>query len=95
MALGFEWDQYKARANLAKHQVSFEEALTVFADPLARIFDDEEHSTVERRELIIGHSIDRRMIVVCFTTCGTRIRLFSARKATPVERKDYEENVSL
>jgi uncharacterized protein len=94
MALGFEWDQRKARANLAKHQVSFEEALTVFADPLARIFDDEKHSTDERRELIIGHSIERRRIVVCFTTRRTRIRLFSARKATHIERKDYEENVS-
>jgi uncharacterized DUF497 family protein len=94
MALEFEWDQDKARANLARHQVAFEEALTVFADPLARIFDDEEHSTVERREPIIGHSIGRRMIVVCFTTRGTRIRLFSARKTTRTERKDYEENVS-
>ena len=47
--------------------VAFEEALTVFADPLARIFDDEQHSADERRELIIGHSIERRMIVVCFT----------------------------
>ncbi|MGA2262950.1 MAG: BrnT family toxin [Acidobacteriota bacterium] len=86
--------QDKARANQAKHQVSLEEALAVFADPLARIFDDEEHSTVERRELIIGYSTERRMIVVCFTTRGTRIRLFSARKATRMERKDYEENVS-
>ena len=93
MALEFEWDQEKARANLAKHQVAFEEAITVFADPLARIFDDEQHSADELRELIIGHSIERRMIVVCFMTRGTRIRLFTARKATRIERKDYEENV--
>ena len=93
MALEFEWDQEKARANLAEHQVAFEEAITVFADPLARIFDDEENSTVERRELNIGRSIERRMIVVCFTTRGTRIRLFTARKTIRIERKDYEENV--
>jgi uncharacterized DUF497 family protein len=94
MSLEFEWDREKARSNLAKHGVSFEEALTAFADPLARIFDDEEHSIDERREIIIGHSIKRHLIVVCFIARGSRIRLFSARKATRLERKDYEENVS-
>ena len=94
MSLEFEWDREKARVNLAKHGVSFEEVLTVFADPLARIFDDKEHSNDEPREIIIGHSIARRLIVVSFTTRGMRIRLFSARKATRIERKDYEENVS-
>ncbi|MBI3896162.1 MAG: BrnT family toxin [Acidobacteria bacterium] len=68
-----------------------EEALTVFADPLARIFEDEEHSTDERREIIIGHSAKRRLVLVCFTARQMRIRLFSARKATRLERKDYEE----
>jgi uncharacterized DUF497 family protein len=52
----FEWDPKKAAANLSKHRVSFEEGLTVFADPLAKIFDDEDHSTEEQREIIIGHS---------------------------------------
>jgi hypothetical protein len=56
MSLQFEWDAKKAEANLAKHEVSFEEAITVFADPLARIFNDDEHSGNERREIIIGHS---------------------------------------
>lgn len=93
MALEFEWDSEKAKANLTKHQVAFEEALTVFADPLARIFDDEQHAADEWCELMIGHSIERRMLVVGFTTRGTKIRLFTARKATRIERKDYEENV--
>jgi uncharacterized protein len=56
MSLQFEWDSRKAESNLAKHGVSFEEAITVFADPLARIFNDEEHSGKQRREIIIGHS---------------------------------------
>lgn len=94
MSLQFEWDPSKARANLKKHDVSFEEALTVFADSQARIFDDEEHSFEERREIIIGHSIRRRLILVHFTARGTRIRLFSARRATRPERRDYEENVN-
>ena len=64
MLLQFEWDSKKAKANLEKHGVSFEEALTVFADLLARIFDDEEHSNDERREIIIGHSIKRRLVLV-------------------------------
>lgn len=52
----FEWDQAKDEANLTRHDVSFEEALTVFADPLARVFDDPDHSVDERHEIIIGHS---------------------------------------
>jgi uncharacterized protein len=58
-----EWDKLKADANLKKHQVSFDEALTVFADPPARIRDDPDHSAVERREIILGHSIRRRVLV--------------------------------
>jgi uncharacterized DUF497 family protein len=61
MSLQFEWDSKKDAANLAKHEVSFEEAMTVFADPLARIFDDEEHSVDERREIIIGHSAEHNL----------------------------------
>jgi len=56
----FEWDAEKANENLKKHAVGFEEALTVFADPLARVFDDPDHSENERRELIIGHSANHR-----------------------------------
>ena len=93
MSLRFEWDPNKAEANLAKHEVSFEEAVTVFADPLARIFPDEEHSVDELREIIIGHSAGHKLILVNFTGINDRVRIFSARKATRRERKDYEENV--
>lgn len=94
MTLEFVWDPTNAKANQAKHGVSFEEAVTVFADPVARIFDDENHSDDERREIIIGASMKRRLILVCFTVRGTRIRLLSARKTTRLERKDYEEDFS-
>ena len=93
MSLEFEWDREKAEANRATHGIDFEEALTIFRDPLARIFDDEEHSEDEPREIIIGHSVKQRLILVCFTVRETRIRIISARKATPFERKDYEENI--
>ena len=93
MSLEFEWDPEKAHANEISHGIGFEEALTVFRDPLARIFDDEEHSEDEPREIIIGHSTRRRLVLVCFVVRGTRVRLISARKATPRERRDYEKNV--
>ncbi|MFQ5830535.1 MAG: BrnT family toxin [Candidatus Methylomirabilia bacterium] len=94
MKIRFEWDRRKAAVNLARHGVPFEEALTVFADPLARIFDDEDHSIGEHREIIIGYSIRERLLVVCFTQGGDAVRIFSARRATKNERKDYEENVT-
>lgn len=93
MHLRFEWDPNKAETNLIKHKVSFEEAVTVFADPLARIFPDAEHSVNELREIIVGHSEGHQLILVNFTSTDDRIRIFSARKATRRERKDYEENV--
>ena len=93
MPLQFEWDPKKAKANEAKHGVSFEEASTVFADPLARIFEDPEHSEKEWREIIIGHSVQKHLILVSFTEMDENVRLLSARKATRTERKDYEENV--
>ena len=93
MSLRFEWDPNKAEANLAKHRISFVEAMTVFADPLARIFPDEEHSVDELREIIIGHSAGHQVILVNFTSIDDRVRIFSARQATRRERKDYEENV--
>jgi uncharacterized DUF497 family protein len=74
--------------------LAFEEGLTVFADPLARIFDDEDHSTGDQREIIIGHSVNDRLVVVCFAAQQESIRIFSARKATKQERRDYEENVT-
>jgi hypothetical protein len=92
MALEFEWDPSKARANARKHGVSFAEGLTVFRDPLARIFDDSEHSGTEGRELIIGHSVDQHLVVIAFTERGGRIRLISARPVTTRERQDYEQD---
>jgi len=92
MALKFEWDHDKAVTNLKKHGVTFDEASTVFADPLAVVFDDEVHSIEETREIIIGHSIASRVLLVSFTERGKDlVRIISARKATPRERKNHEE----
>ena len=91
MNLRFEWDVNKATANTAKHDVSFEEVATVFRDPIAAIFDDEDHSDEEWREIIIGHSDKNRLLLVCFTERDDAIRIISARKATRRERRDYEE----
>ena len=92
MALRFEWDDDKAAYNQRKHGVTFGEAGTAFADPLAVIFDDEEHSQYEIREILIGHSVVRRLLVVSFTERGEDIvRIISAREATKRERRDYEE----
>ena len=93
MSLLFEWNPKKAEKNLAKHDVSFEEAMTVFADPLARIFPDEQHSVHESREIIIGYSAQQHLILMSFTGIEEYVRIISARRATPTERKDYEENV--
>jgi uncharacterized DUF497 family protein len=89
----FEWDQTKATANLKKHSVSFEEAKTVFNNPLAVIFDDEAHSIDERREIIIGHSQQNRLLLIAFTERSSTIRIISARLAIRKEREDYEQNV--
>lgn len=89
----FEWDKAKAAANFKKHKVTFDEASTTFSDPLARIFDDEEYSGDERREITIGHSIINRLLLVCFAERDERtVRIFSARLATRNERQDYEED---
>ena len=90
----FEWDARKAAENLKNHRVSFDEAVTVFADPLANIFDDPDHSDDERRELIIGYSAEQQLLVVSFTERERRTRIISARLATARERKDYEEDSS-
>ena len=88
MAWLFEWDE----ANERKHRVSFAEAATVFGDPLAASFDDADHSAQERREIIVGHAENGRLLVVSFVERGSVIRIISARRATPHERRDYEEN---
>ena len=87
----FEWDLAKAAANVLQHGVSLEEAATVFLDPLAKIHDDPDHSATERRDIIVGHSVQGRLLVVFFTDRGSKIRLISARPTTRHERNDYEE----
>ena len=95
MSLRFEWNKEKAKTNIKNHGVSFDEASTVFGDPLAYIFDDEEHSKDEEREIIIGHSLLNRLLLVCFTERNRDlIRIFSARKLTKKERKKYEEHAN-
>jgi uncharacterized protein len=92
--MGYEWDITKANSNFEKHGVSFEEAQTVFNNPLAIIFDDEVHSSLaEYREIIIGHSQQNRLLLVSFTERPQAIRIISARLATPREREDYENNL--
>ncbi|MBM4049032.1 MAG: BrnT family toxin [Planctomycetes bacterium] len=93
MGVTFEWDPNKAAANLRKNGVSFDEASTVFDGPLAHIFDDEDHSAAEAREIIIGRSIADRLLIVSFTERSEDvIRIISARRASRRERRDYEEN---
>lgn len=93
MALSFEWDTRKAEANSAKHGVAFDEAASVFLDPLAAIFDDDAHSMGESREIICGHSAPGRLLMVSFTERAWGIvRIISARLATRAERKDHEQN---
>ena len=88
----FEWDQDKAEANRRKHGVSFAEASTAFADPLAALFPDPDHSDEEVREILIGYSERHRLLIVSFTERGENVRIVSARVATALERKNHEEN---
>ena len=91
MRLQFEWDEAKAKGNLRKHGVGFEEAITVFGDPQALTIFDEEHSGQEDRYIDIGRSSSGRVIVVVYTEGGESIRMISCRKATPAERRQYEQ----
>jgi uncharacterized protein len=87
----FEWDEEKAAANLTKHGVSFDEAKTVFDDPLYVDFYDPDHSFDEHRYIIIGESKQGRLIVVSYTERDDVVRLISAREVTRSERETYEE----
>lgn len=89
----FEWDGGKAERNLRVHGVSFEEAGTVFDDPLFLTFADSDHSQEEQRYIIMGESNRGRLLVVAYTTRGQLTRLISAREATRGERRSYEEGV--
>jgi uncharacterized DUF497 family protein len=88
--LKFEWDNTKAQVNLAKHGVSFEEAASVFGDPLALTFPDPDHSIDEKRWLTFGVSQTDRLLAVAHSERGRSIRIISARKATRHERGIYE-----
>lgn len=91
----YEWDPKKARGNARKHRVSFEEALTVFLDPLALTFDDPDHSVDEHRFITVGVSSRGRVLFVAHADrLDDHIRIISARRATPKERHDYQERRS-
>jgi len=87
----FEWDPKKATANVQKHDVTFQEAATLFGDPLAITFEDPDHSTDENRYITFGLSLQKRLIVVSHTERGGRTRIVSARLMDRKERKIYEE----
>jgi uncharacterized protein len=91
MAIRFEWDPTKEASNQEKHGVSFEEASTVFSDPLSITIDDPDHSGAEVRFLTMGVTVQNRLIVVIHTDRAETIRLISARAATPKERRYYEQ----
>ena len=90
-ALTFEWDESKNRANQLKHGVSFEEARSAFLDENARLIADSEHSDDESRFVILGLSIRARVLVVChcYRKPSETIRIISARRAGPSERREY------
>ena len=94
--LRFEWDPRKAAANRRKHGVSFTEAESVFADEHALLLDDPEHSEAEDRFLLLGLSAALRILVVvhCYRAGDAAIRLISARRADPEERRQYDERWS-
>ena len=87
----FEWDERKARANLAKHAVGFDEASSAFDDPLGRVLDDPRHSFGEQREVLLALSNRTRLLVVMFNVRERTLRLISARLATRAERIRDEE----
>ena len=87
----FAWDPKKATANVKKHGVTFQEAATIFGDPLAITFDDPDHSMSENRYITFGLSIQKRLIVVSHTERGGRTRIINARLMDRKERRIYEE----
>ena len=91
--LRFDWDPNKAKTNIEKHGISFEEATTVFADEQAVLFDDPDHSEDENRSILLGFSAMAKMLIVCHCLReeGNVIRIISARKATKTEEKQYTE----
>lgn len=86
----FDWDRGKAGRNLKKHRISFDEAVTVFYDPLAATFDDPDHSIGERRLVTVGRSSRGRLLVVAHIERSESVRIISARLTTARERKRHE-----
>jgi len=86
----FEWDHEKATSNVKKHGVSFEEAVTVFYDPLAATFDDPDHSAAERRLITVGYPTKGPLLLVCHTERRGVLRIISARRTTRRERRRHE-----
>lgn len=86
----FEWDRRKAQLNLRKHRVGFDEAATVFYDPLSVTFEDPDHSLDEERQITVGFSLHKRLLVISHVERGSVIRIISARTATPRERRKHE-----
>ncbi|MFQ5686123.1 MAG: BrnT family toxin [Candidatus Scalindua sp.] len=91
MRITFEWNEEKAKKNLRKHKINFEEAKTVFNDPFLLTFPDREYPGSEQRFINIGNSVNERVLIVIHTERGSNIRIISCRKATKTERKVYEE----
>lgn len=89
----FEWDPIKAKLNIAKHGITFEEASTVFNDEFGILFDDPDHSEDEDRSILLGFSANAKMLIVCHCIRGEDniIRIISARKATKTEELTYTE----
>jgi len=92
MPLTFEWDPHKARTNLVKHGIAFEEAATIFGDPSSLTIPDPEHSLAEERYVTIGKAFAGKLLVVVHTDRGDNIRIISARAASRRERKFYEKD---
>ncbi len=93
MAMQFEWDEEKAEINLKKHKVDFQEAKSVFGNPFSITIDDPDHSKEEQRFIDIGISASGKLLVIVYTERENKIRIISCRKATPAERRKYEEQI--
>lgn len=91
--LEFEWNPAKAESNLRKHGISFDEAASAFGDLRSLTIPDPDHSIQEQRYLLLGYTVARRLVVVSHMERGIRIRIISARLATPLQRRIYEKSI--
>lgn len=89
--MNYEWDENKAALNLVKHGVAFDEAITAFDEPLYVEFYDPDHSFEEHRFILLGQSVNGRLLFISYMERNDIIRIISAREATPSERKAYEQ----